>query len=364
MDSKIIKTNAFEKFVIQKFYAPRLKNKTNFFRLLALAQRAGLGIRDSLVSIKNSESNKGLVFIIDDMIDQLTQGYNLSHAMQNHDYFFKEDEVALVQSAETMGNLPEILQEVAQELENTQKINQKITKAATYPAILVVFAIVAVVILLIFVIPTIVGLFPSQESLPSLTRFMLGISWFLKKTRYLIAIAMVGVGILYQFLYKYTLTFKMFIDKLMLIIPAVGWVTKTFYMYRFSRLLGQLYGAGISPVIALQLISNAFVNFFYKKKIIEIRHNLQSGFSFAESMEGSSLFDPIMIQIIHVGEETGNIGEISKKMSEYYRDLLQTKIDILMDFLQPILMAIIAAIIWVIVGSIFLPMAELVNVIK
>ena len=157
MDLKnVFKADVFQKFIIQKLYAPKLKHKTNFFRLLALAQRAGLGIRDSLISIKKSETHQGLILIITDLINQLTQGYRLSQAMENHKYFFHEDELALVESAETMGNLPDVLQEVADELENTQRINQKISKAAMYPAVLVVFAIVAVIILLIFVIPTIV----------------------------------------------------------------------------------------------------------------------------------------------------------------------------------------------------------------
>lgn len=364
MEINTTKVDAFEKFIIRKFYAPKLKNKTNFFRLLALAQRAGLGIRDSLISIKKSETNKWLILIIEDMIDKLTQGLKLSQTMENHSYFFKEDEIALVQSAETMGNLPEVLQETADELENTQKINQKIKKAAMYPAILVVFSVVAVVILLMFVIPTIVSMFPSPESLPNITKFMLSTSSFLKNTRYILIIIFIGLVAAYNFLYKNTLAFKMVIDKIMIVLPAVSGVTKTFYMYRFTRLLGQLYGAGISPILALKLIGNSFSNFYYKKKMIEIKANLKAWFSFAESMEWSNLFDPILIQIIHVGEETGNIGEVTRKMADFYRDLLQTKIDILMGFLEPILMAMIAVVIGIIVGSIFLPMADLVNVIK
>lgn len=364
MDIQVSKVDAFQKFITRKFYAPKLKNKTNFFRLLALAQRAWLGIRDSLFSIKKSEVNKWLKLIIEDMILQLTRGLKLSQTMEIHDYFFHPDEIALVQSAETMGNLPEVLQELADQLENTQKTNQKIKRAATYPAILVVFSIVAVIVLLIFVIPTIVSMFPSPESLPNLTKFMLGASTFLKNTRYILLVIAIGMVILYNFLYKYTLGFKMAIDKMMIILPAISGVTKTFYMYRFTRLLGELYGAGISPVLALQLISDSFTNFFYKKKAIEIKSNLKAWFSFAESMEWSSLFDPILIQIIHVGEDTGNIWEISRKMADFYHDLLQNKIDILMNFLEPILMALIAVVVGVIVWSIFLPMAELVNVIK
>ena len=73
MPNTILKSDFFEKFIIRKFYAPKLKHKTNFFRLLALAQRAGLGLRDSLISIQKSETNKGLIMIIQDLIDQLTQ---------------------------------------------------------------------------------------------------------------------------------------------------------------------------------------------------------------------------------------------------------------------------------------------------
>jgi type IV pilus assembly protein PilC len=129
--------------------------------------------------------------IIQDLIDQLTQGTKLSQAMKNHEYFFHEEEIALVASSETMGNLPEILEEIAIELENSEKINGKIKKALTYPIVLIVFAFVAVVILLIYVIPTIVTMFPDQEALPDLTKFMMGASTFLQKTRGVIVIAII-----------------------------------------------------------------------------------------------------------------------------------------------------------------------------
>lgn len=354
----------FEKFIIKKFFAPKLKQKTNFFRLLALAQRSWLGLRDALLSIKKSETNKGLIMIIQDMIEQLTQWYTFSQAMKNHNYFFSEEEIALTQSAETMGNLPEILDEIAIELENSQRINGKIKKAMTYPIVLIVFAFIAVTILLIYVIPTIVTMFPNQESLPSLTKFMMRASTFLQKTRYVILMIAIWIVVIYRFSYKYILAFKVFIDKIMVTTPAVSGVVKTYYMYRFSKLLSQLYSAWVSPILSLQLMANTFTNFFYKKKVMEIKENLNAGFSFAESMEWSSLFDPILVQIIHVGEDTGNITEVLKKMSDFYRDMLQTKIDILMSLIEPLLMAMIAVIIGVIVWSIFLPMAELVNVIK
>jgi type II secretory pathway component PulF len=93
--------------------------------------------------------------------------------MKPHDYIFYPDEIALIKAAETMGNLPDILNEIANELENLQQIKQKIKKALTYPIILITLSVAAVVVLLIFVIPTIVEMFPNQESLPAVTQLML-----------------------------------------------------------------------------------------------------------------------------------------------------------------------------------------------
>jgi len=363
MKTKIAKASFIEKLII-KLNAPGLAQKTNFFRLLAVAQKAGLGIRDALTSIKKSEPHKGFIIILQDLIDQLTQGIPLAQAMENHNYIFKTDEIALVKAAETMGNMPNILSEIAEELENMQEIRQKIKKAITYPTILILLSITAIIILLTVVMPTIVNMFPNQESLPNITKFMLWISNFLKYTRYLIIAAIWGLFILYKFLYQYFLPFKIFIDKLLVKIPIVGWVTKTFYMYRFSKLLGQFYAAGVSPIVALKLMSNIFSNFLYKKKTREIRKDLETWFNFYESMEGSDLFDPILVQIIHVGEDTGDTKEILLSISTFYHWLLNNKISILLSIIEPILMIFIASIIGIIVGSIFLPMIDIVNTIQ
>ncbi len=360
---QIIKADFFQKLII-KMNKPTLPVKTNFFRLLALAQNAWLWVRDALISIQKSETNKGLLIIIEDLINQLTQWLPFSTALENHDYIFQTDEIALIKAAETIWDLPRVLEEISTELENQQKINQKVTKAATYPIILMTFATIAVAILLMYVMPTVVDLFPSHDSLPDITQLMLAISDFLKVYRFILIAVITWLIILYKFLYKFVLPFKIFIDKLMIIIPAIWWVTKTFHMYRFANLLWQLYSGGVSPVIALKLLEEVFKNFHYKKKVVEIRTDLEAWFTFSESMQWSDLFDQILVQIIHVWEETWNIWDVLKTMSKFYRNLLETKIDILMAVLEPVMLAWVAVVIGMIVASIFLPMADLVNVIQ
>jgi len=99
-------------------------------------------------------------------------------------------------------------------------------------------------------------------------------------------------------------------------------------MYKFTKLLSQFYSAWINPVVSLQLISNIFKNFEYKKKTLEIKKDLEAWFTFFESMEGTNLFDPILVQIIHVWEDTGTITEVLSRISGFYKEQLQSKIDI------------------------------------
>lgn len=343
---------------------PNLKKKTNFFRLLALSQKAWLGVRDSLLSIRKTEKHPWLLYIIDDIIEQLNQWINFSETLRNHMYVFKEEEIALLQSAEAIGNIPEVLEEISIELENDQKITQKVKKASMYPVILIWFSVIAVVVLIIFVIPTIVWMFPSQDSLPWITLFMLGAADFMKSNWYIILLTIWSIYAGYKLLYKFFLPFKIFIDKLLITIPAVSDVVKTLHMYRYSKLLGQLYSGWISPVVSLNLIANVFSNFHYKKKVLEIQSDIKSGFEMAESMEWSTLFDPILIQIISVWENTWNMSDVLKRISGFYYELLQNRIDTLLSLIEPFLMAFIAVIIGVVVGSIFIPMADLVNVMQ
>jgi len=358
---EIFKSGFFEKLVI-KMNAPKLNNKTNFFRLLAVSQKAGLWIMDSLGSLEKSEENRWLRIIIKDLMNQLSQWVSLADAMWYHDYFFNVDDVELVRSSQITGNLVETLYDIADELETTARINQKVSKALTYPIMLLSISLVSVILLVVFAIPSIVSIFPI-DSIPPITQFMLDMSAFFQSYWIIVIIVLFSLIVWYKFLYSKVLPFKIFIDKMLVHMPVVSWVIKATYMYKFSRLLSQFYSAGVNPVMSLQLISNIFTNFEYKKKTIEIKKDIETGFTFFESMEWTDLFDPILVQIIHVGEETWTITEVLSKISWFYKEQLQNKIDIMMSFLEPVLMIFIAAMVWTIVAAVFIPMASIVEVL-
>lgn len=346
-----------------KFDVPPLNVRTNFFRLLAVSQTVWLWLRESLIGLEKSETHRVMKMVINDMIVQLSAGKNLWAAMSSHTDVFAITEVELVKAAQTMGNMPEVLREIANEMENYQKITAKIKWSLMYPAALMVFTVVAVVILLVKVVPTIVSLFPSQDALPDITKLTLWLSDFVQQRWYAIFGGLFGGIIGYQVLYKYVLAFKIAIDGLMLKVPIIAEAIKTFYMYRFSKLLGDFLHAGVDPIRALEQMAKIFQNFFYYKKAEDIKNDLSAGFTFADSIEWSDLFDPILVQIIVVGESTGNLWEILQTMANFYKEQLMQKIAAVMGLIEPILMASIAVVIWWIVASIFLPLADLVNVI-
>ncbi len=346
-----------------KFSKPPLAVRTNFFRLLAVSQSVGLGLRESLSSISSSENNPTMKMVIEDMIAQVSAGRNLGIVMESHANIFDITEIELIKAAQAMGNMPDVLKEIANEMENYQAITSKIKWSLMYPAALMVFTVIAVVILLTKVVPTIVSLFPDPSKLPDITKRTLASSSFIQERRYVILIFFVSVISWYNILYAFFSPFKVFLDGMMLKIPVIKEAVKSFYMYRFSKLLGDFLKAGVDPIKSLDQMSKIFQNYYYQKKVTDIKNDLTAWFTFADAIEWSTLFDPILVQIIVVGEATGNLSQILQTMAWFYKEQLMTKIATVMGLIEPILMAFIAIIIGWIVASIFLPLADLVNVI-
>lgn len=309
-----------------------------------------------------SEQHYGMKIILKDLIEDVNQWYPFAKAIEWHKWFFLGDEIELIRASETIGNMPETLNNIALELENFQKIMGKVKGALTYPLMLLTFAFGAVGILLVKVIPTFVWLFEGH-TLPAITQFMLTASDYLQAKWQYILLTIISVVTVYNLLYKYLLPFKILVDSLFLKIPVVKDVVKTFYLYRFSKLLADFYRSWVNPVISLEQMAAIFGNYMYKKKMLDLRNDLEAWFWFADSMEWSPLFDPILVQIVLVGERTGNIDEVLLKMAWFYDNELENKIKTLMGLIEPLLMSFIAVIIWWIVASIFLPMADLVSAI-
>ncbi len=355
-----------EKFdaVMIEINKPNLAAKANFFRLLAVSQKAGLGVRDSLKSLQQWEKNKWMLLIIEDMIDKLTEWASLAEAMEGQSYFFNSDEIELIRSTEITWNMVQTLEEIADNLESSQEINAKVKKASTYPAMMIWLTVVAVIVLLIKVFPNIIDMYWDPEQLPWITKFFLNASDYLQANWYKLLIWFIIIVVAYKTMYSRWLLFKIWIDKLLLMLPVVKNVVKLFYMSRFTSLLAQFYGAWVSPVVSFKLLAGIFDNFHYKRKMIEVRNSINAWFSIYDSLEWTDLFDPILIQIINVWENTWALPTVLSRISPFYESSLKNSIDALMATLEPLLMCFIAWIVGTLLWAIYLPMADMVNQIQ
>ena len=344
-----------------KLNKPWLKNKTNFYRLFSVSQKAWLGMIDALNALLVSEENKWMRIILRDLIDQLTQWMDLADAMESHSYFFQQDEIELVRASQLAWNLVDTLNDIADSLEQTSEISWKLKKALLYPIILFFGSIAAALYIDISVLPNITSLFENQDVLPWITLFMMRIAeWLIKNWIYLV-LWILSVVVAFVFSYRKVLPFKIFVDNLIITMPVVSPVVKWNYQYKFAKQLSQFYSAWMNPVISLQLIWNIFSNYQYKRKVLEIKKDLESWFSIYEWMEWSKLFDAILVQIIHVWESTWTTKSVLAKISHFYKIQLENRIDMMMQALEPILIVFSAVIIACVVLAMFLPMAEVVN---
>lgn len=347
--------------MITELNKPKLASKVNFFRLMAVTQKAGLWIRDSIVAIQQWEQDKSMLMILDDMANKLSAWASLAEAMENHLYFFKSDEIELVRSTEITWNMTKTLEELADSLESTQEIDSKVKNASVYPIMMLFFTAAAIVVLLIFVFPTIIDMYWSVDELPWITQFYLKMSDWLMVNWYLLIIWVSAVVIAYNMMYKYWLLFKIGVDKLFLIIPVVSNVTKLYYINKFASLLSQFYSAWVSPVVSFKLLANIFDNFHYKRKMVEIRNSINAWFSIYDSIEWSELFDPILVQIINIWENTWSLPTVLEKITPFYASSLKNNIDALMWVITPLMTVWIAWAVGSLMGAIYLPMADMVN---
>ena len=354
-----------EKTFLEKIYMalnkPKTENKAIFFRLLAVTQKAWLGIRDALATIEKAEPHPGMKKILKDVIEQINEWTWLSEALSKYNDFFSNAEIELIRSAEQMGRLPDTLDSMAKELEKFELIKKKLKSAMIYPVIVIIVSIFAVIILLWKVIPSIIQIFPPGLKLPAITQFVVSASHYLQNNYMTIFFIIFAIPVVFGWLYKNILFIKIYVDKFTLKVPLFGPLVKTFYRYRFSKLLWDFYEAWLSPLVALEQMANIFTNYHYRKKLLDVKKDLEVWLEMTESFEWSWLFNPILIQIIWIWEKSGNIGWVLVQMANFYREELDWKLDWLTKAIEPLLMVFVASIIGTIVASIFLPMATLIG---
>lgn len=329
------------------------KDKAFIARQLATMLSSGLPISESLRVLRDQSRSAYLKSAFDDIVKLIEEGYSLSNSISHHPKVFNRVFVAVVRSGESSGKLETVLEQLAAQLENDTNFIGKIKGAMLYPAFILLAMIIVVILMGVKVIPQLKGIFLEAGSdLPLTTRMMIRISDFLVKYWWAVLLALIAAGIGLK-MWLSSPSGKIFWDKLQLKIP--GGIIKSVYMARFTRTMGMLIEAGLPIIEAIDIVAEVMDNAVYAQSLKETAGQVKRGVPMSRPLANDQNFPPIVSQVVNVGEQTGELDKILKKLADFYETDVNSKISGLSSLVEPMVMVVLGIGVAFIVFSILMP---------
>jgi len=349
--------------IIKKLNPFKPKVKSNdivlFSRQLSTMVSAGVPIVQGLSILSEQLDNPAFREVIASIKEDIESGVSMPDAMRKHPKAFSDLYVSMIKAGDEGGILDTILQRLSQYMESSEELKHKVKGALTMPAVVAFIAFAIVIFLMIFVIPTFKNIFASfGADLPFPTRVLLNISDLMKKFFYIFIIIPVGGFIGYKRASKIPkVRFQM--DALTLKLPIVGLMLRKVAIAKFSRTLGTLIKSGVPIMQALETVAKTAGNLVIEKAIMDARDEVKKGEHMAGPLKKSGQFPPMVIQMISVGEQTGNLDTMLVKIAEFYDSEVDVAVKSLTSMIEPLVMAFLGVVIGGIVIAMFLPMFEM-----
>ncbi len=332
-------------------------------RQLAAMLSAGLPILRCLKILEEQTSNKTLKKAVWQIIDDIETGLALWQAAAKHPKIFSPIYVNMLKAGEAGGILEPVLARLSSHLEREHSINSRIKSVSIYPIIIMISALAVVVFILAFIMPTFASMFQSAGAeLPLFTLMLFNIGTALK-TRWLPIVIFFILLIFFLKLWKKTPGGKMFFDRLYLQIPVIGQTVSQIAVARFTRTLGILLKSGIPILQALQVSEEVVGNAVITKGIREARTSISEGASITGPLKETGVFEPMITQMIAVGEETGTLDDMLILMADYYENESMYAIDTMMSLAEPLLILLVGLIVGGLIIAMLLPLFKMMSIV-
>ncbi len=342
----------------------KLQDISRFTRQFSAMTSAGLPLVSCLDILGGQTENKKLAAAVKQVSSDIQGGSTLADALQKHPSIFNSLYSNMVAAGEASGNLDTVLSRLADYLEKSDALRRKIKGAMTYPVIVFCVAIAAAVVMLTFVVPTFANMFAETGgTLPLATRIVMQLSDFLKAFLPLILIISIGIVVAILNYYK-TETGKYRIDKLKLALPVFGDLERKSAIGRFAQTLSTLLTSGVTILDALSITAKTAGNKVVEKGVIKTLERISGGLTISEPLKETGVFPPMVVHMIAVGEKTGDLAEMLKKVSEFYQEEVDAAVDALTSVIEPIMIIFIGAIVGGILIAMYLPMFSMISTIK
>ena len=330
-----------------------------FTRQFATMIDAGLPIVQGLEILSQQSENKAFRNIIRVIKQDVEGGFTLADALKKHPKAFDDLYVNMVAAGEVGGVLNTILNRIALFIEKSAKLKSKVKGAMIYPCTIVVVAVGVVTILLLYVIPVFAELYGGMgKALPAPTQITIDMSnWFRAYFVYMV----IGVGILVaaiRYYYK-TSQGRMVIDGIMLKMPIIGDLLRKVAVARFSQNMSILLSSGVPILDGLAITAKTAGNRVVEQAIMDARVSISQGKTVAEPLTESKIFPPMVCQMVAIGENTGALDAMLKKVADFYEDEVDNSVANLTSLMEPLIMVVLGVILGGLVISMYLPIFQL-----
>jgi type IV pilus assembly protein PilC len=343
----------------------KLKDLAIFSRQFATMINSGLSMLRTLNILAEQTENPLLAKTTASLRDDVERGSSLSAAMTKHPKVFDELYCSMVRAGETGGQLDTILLRVADTFEADYKLRQKVKSAMTYPTIVAGLAALMVTIMLLFVVPTFANMFEDLGGkLPLPTQILVTASAQAKFLVPLSILAFVGGTIAYKKLRRTNAAFRLKADTLKLKIPVFGLLFKKVAISRFTRTLGLLLRAGVPILQALDIVAGATGNEVLAQAALRVKDSVRQGESMAGPLKDHSVFPPMVVQMIGVGEDTGALDAMLDKISDFYDQEVESMTESLTALIEPVMIAVLGGIVGSMVIALYMPMFKIYELVK
>jgi MSHA biogenesis protein MshG len=330
-----------------------------FSRQMHSLTKAGVPLIRSINSLADSCRNLALKQALVSITHRLESGQSLSQAMSQQNKIFPILLVSIINVGETTGGLEQAFQQISHYLEREKETQSRIKSALRYPTMVLMAISIALVIVNVYVIPAFKGVFDKMGTqLPWQTRLLMAVSDFtVEFWPYILGFFLLTIILIGK--YVQSPAGRLHWHQLILKIPAVGSIIHRATMERFSRSFAMILTAGVPLIQGIAIVSKAVGNEYIGAKLHKMRVGIEKGDSISRMARSIELFPPLVIQMILVGEESGNIAEMLQEVADFYEGEIDTELKNLSSAIEPFLIVIIGIIVLILALGIFLPMWDL-----
>ncbi|MEW5952889.1 MAG: type II secretion system F family protein [Bacillota bacterium] len=331
-----------------------------FTRQLAAMLAAGIPLTRCLYTLSGQSENPEMARILNEVARNVEGGMSISESMRGYPEVFTSMYVDMVKAGEVGGALEEMLGRMADQLEKDKQLRDNIRSATIYPIVILVFAGCVLLLMMFFIVPVFVGFFPAGQPLPLPTKIVIGLSESLRHFWYVYLLGLV-LAVLGVRMYTASEHGRRLLDRMKFRLPVFGNLFKKATIARFTRTLATLLAGGVPVLQSLDAAGPASGSIKLAEVIKEAGEQIQEGRGIAPPLAKSGFFPPMVVDMVSVGEETGQLSALLGRVAGFYEDEVATMTKGLTSLIEPIMIIIVGCLIGAILISVYLPIFSVVT---